>query len=344
MKGAEESPGCATGGSGAAATARSCHTSRRRHVTVVLLAGIVMTTASLLAAAPPVALGARLPGAPHGARRPARAPTTYYLAIGASESVGYQPVAGRPRGAPTARGYANDLLARERARWPGLRLVQVGCPGESAVAAVRGGGPCAYPAGSQLATALRFLSAHAPATVLVTVDLGFNDVRTCLAHRSVRPRCVAHALAGIRRVLPRALSRLRAVGGPRMRIVGLEHPDPYVARFLGRRRGRVFAAASLHVFDRLNSTLGRVYRAAGASVADVPRVYGTAGGRLAITAVRGHVPVSVARDCAYTWMCRPGPHAGNIHPNARGYRAIAGAVASAVGRARTVPRRGVLSR
>lgn len=311
---------------------------------VLALAGVTAVATTLFAVAAAPVFAARPPGPHRPADRHPAARTTYYLAIGASESVGYQPVAGRPRGAPTTQGYANDLLARERARWPGLRLVQVGCPGESAIAAVRGGGPCAYPAGSQLATALEFLSSHAPATVLVTVDLGFNDVHTCLAHRSVRPRCVAHALAGIRRVLPRALSRLRAAGGPRMRIVGLEHPDPYVARFLGGHRGRVFAAASLHVFDRLNATLGRVYRAAGATVADVPRVYGTAGGRLAITAVRGRLPVSVARDCAYTWMCRPGPHAGNIHPNALGYRAIAGAVASAVGRARTGPRRGVLSR
>ncbi|MGH9093188.1 MAG: GDSL-type esterase/lipase family protein, partial [Acidimicrobiales bacterium] len=228
-------------------------------------------------------------------------------------------------------GYANDLLARERARWPGLQLVEVGCPGETAIAAVLGGGPCTYPTGSQLLTAVQFLQAHRSATVLVTVDLGFNDVRRCLDRRSIDPRCVPRALAGVRRVLPGALARLRAAGGRRMRIVGLEHPDPYVARFLGGRRGRHFATASLGVFRRLNRTLGAVYRHAGAPVANVPGVYGTASRRLTTLAGHGAVPVGVARDCRFTWECPPGPFAGNLHPNARGYRAIARAVASAVG-------------
>lgn len=300
----------------------------------VALAALVVTGAVVLAVAPPagsVRSGSPVAGPAHPAAPHVPPPVTYYLAIGASESVGVQPVAGRRRGVPTDEGYANDLLATERARWPGLRLVQVGCPGETAVAAVRGGGPCTYPTGSQLSTAVQFLQAHRPATVLVTVDLGFNDVRRCLDRRSVDPGCVPHALAGIRRVLPGALARLRAAGGRRMRVVGLEHPDPFVARFLGGRTARDFATETLGVFDRLNRVLDAVYRRARVPVANVPRVFGTADRRLTVLAGHGHVPVGVARDCRFTWECPPGPFAGNLHPNAQGYWAIARAVASAVG-------------
>jgi lysophospholipase L1-like esterase len=314
------------GGAGAAAPGV-----RRRAVTVALamVAGSVIMATGVLAVpsrALPASTRSRSGGAP---ATPARA--AYYLAVGASESVGYQPQAGRRHGAPTTQGYANDLLARERSRWPGLRLVQVGCPGQTAVAAVDGGGPCAYPAGSQLATAVQFLRAHRPATVLVTVDLGFNDIERCLRGHPAGPRCVARALAGVRRVLPRAVAQLRAAGGPATQIVGLEHPDPFVARFLAGRRGRAFAAASLTVLQRLNDTLRHVYRAAGVAVADVPRFYATADRRLTRLAGHGAVPLAVARDCHYTWECGRAPFAPNLHPNARGYRAIAGAIAAAVG-------------
>jgi lysophospholipase L1-like esterase len=305
---------------------------RRRavRVSVAMIAGSVIVAAGVLAV-PSWALSASTRSRPGGAPAASPARVTYYLAVGASESVGYQPQAGRRHGAPTTQGYANDLLARERSRWPGLRLVQVGCPGETAVAAVDGGGPCAYPAGSQLATAVQFLRSHRPATVLVTMDLGFNDIEHCLRARSTGPLCVAGGLAGVRRVLPRAVAQLRAAGGPAMHMVGLEHADPFVARFLAGRRGRASAAVSLTVLQQLNDTLRHLYRATGVAVADVPRFYGTADQGLTRLAGHGAVPLGVARDCRYTWECDRPPYAPNLHPNARGYRAIAGAIAAAVG-------------
>ena len=44
----------------------------------------------------------------------------YYLALGGSDSVGFQPTAAIPHGAPTDEGYADDLVATERARWDDL--------------------------------------------------------------------------------------------------------------------------------------------------------------------------------------------------------------------------------
>lgn len=277
-------------------------------------------------------------------------PTTYYLAIGASESVGVQPTPADPHGQRTDQGYADDLLATERARWPGLHLVQVGCPGETAVAAVDGsgggGGPggsgsgaplhhggarCHYPLGSQLATAVAFLRSHPAATVLATVDLGFNDVRPCLVHGAIDQGCVTTALAGIGQVLPGALAQLQAAGGPTLRIVGLEHDDPYLGDYLDGPTGQAFALASVTVVDRLNATLSAVYSAAGAAVADVPRAFRSGDLQPVATGAFGTVPAEVAEVCERSWSCSTGPTAHNVHPNAQGYQVIAGAVAAALG-------------
>lgn len=272
----------------------------------------------------------------------------YYVAVGASESVGYQPVPGERHGAPTDRGYANDLLRMEQSRWPGLALIQLGCPGITAVTALDGATPgagsgddgqagsgrsvhCTYPAGSEVATAVQLIGQRAGDTVLVTVDLGFNDVRPCLKHDTVDTACVDAGLAQIARALPAILSRLRAAGGPRMVIVGLEHADPYEAEWL--RGQTAFAEASQRVIDRLNDELAAIYTAGGALVADVPAVYGT-GTLEPEPDGSGEVPKSVVSMCALTWMCGS-EH--NLHPTDAGYRAIADAVGASIATARLPP-------
>jgi lysophospholipase L1-like esterase len=272
--------------------------------------------------------GLIFPPAPAGAD-PA---PTYYLAIGASESVGVQPTVPAGRSERTQHGYSNDLLTIERARWSGLRLVQMGCPGITAVQAVDGGGRCSYPAGSQLATATNFMESHRNATMLVTVDLGFNDLRHCLRHRRVDQSCVDRALPRIRRALTIGLATLERAGGSNLVIVGLQHYDPYLAQSDGGDAEARFAAASRPAFDQLNSMLHALYQANGALVANEASAFDIAGDRSNLPAM-----------CGLTWMCARAPFGPNVHPNRAGYRVIADAIASALDAALgPVPRPNIL--
>src|SRR5262249_59565824 len=78
----------------------------------------------------------------------------------------------------TRRGYADQVYAALRRSRPGLRLVKLGCPGETTRTMIAGG-ICRYLGGSQLASAVAFLRAHRGHVLLVTIDIGANDAEHC---------------------------------------------------------------------------------------------------------------------------------------------------------------------
>jgi hypothetical protein len=142
-----------------------------RRVTMTLMVGAAVAFGSF------VAIGTTQSGAVGTSNTPVH--VAYYLALGGSGSLGVQPTIGRPKGQPTHAGYANDLLALERFRWSGLQLVQLGCPGETTVSFLAGGDHCRPAGQSQLTQAVSFLHSHSN-VVLVTIDLGFNNMLPCL--------------------------------------------------------------------------------------------------------------------------------------------------------------------
>ncbi len=288
-----------------------------------LLSGLLLLLALLVVLATTVA------SAPAGATDTKAAAPPFDLAVGASASVGFQPTSTHPRGQSTDEGYADVLATMEASRWPGLTLVRIGCPGITTVTMTNGGGRCAYRSGSELATALSFLHDH-PTTVLVTIDLGFNDLLPCLHHMAVDAACVDGALATVRTRLPPILTALRQAAPAGAHLVGVGHYDPYLGDALHGPTGRLFASATLGVMTRLNEVLRGAYAQAGMPMADVGAAFAIHNTRADMVAGLGTVPFDVARACSFTWMCARAPFGPNFHPNDAGYRAVADAIARAL--------------
>lgn len=281
-----------------------------------MAAGILMATAGLvgLSSAEPASAAAAPP---------------YLLALGGSASVGFQPTAAHPHGQPTSSGYAEDIVPLEQQRWPGLTVVHLGCPGATTVTVLGGGGKCAYPDGNQLQAAEAFLQAH-PTTVLVTVDLGFNDLLACLRHEVVDTSCVDGSLATVHDQLAQILAGLKGAAPSGTHIVGVGHYDPYLGDYLRGPGGQAFAGASLSVMERLDATLRSDYTAAGMPIADVASAFELGDQHDMRWSGLPTVPTDVARTCALTWMCDHPPLGHNLHPDDAGYRAIASAIAAAI--------------
>lgn len=263
---------------------------------------------------------------------PPRTPPLTYLALGASISVGVQPLAHSAHVRRTDHGYANDLVRLLTSQGVRVRLVQLGCPGETVTSFVSGHDSCyrahAYRRrrptsgverrASQLASARSFLTAHRTGPVLVSLDLGFNDVAPCLRGTHVRARCVTGALKRLSGLVTivRALRR----ADPAAHLIGLDHYDPYVAAY---RHAAPFATHSVRVFDRLNARLDAIYRRADVAVVPVPRAFGAG--------PHPRLRTLAARACALTFMCRLG-EPPNIHPRNRGYWDIAHTIESTLDR------------
>jgi len=259
----------------------------------------------------------------------AATPTTaFYLDLGASQSVGVQPIGGSRHGYPTNRGYANYLVALEAAKGITLRLTQLGCPGEATTTMIGGNDRCYKAPDSQLADAVAFLQAHQNETGLVTVELGFNNVGACIGSPALAGTCTRNRVSVVSQQLPQILSALKAAAGPNVTIVGLGHADPFLATALNGPAGAASASASLKTMQLLNSALASVYAAYSIPMVDVAAAFKMTQTTPTVLVGVGTVPLNVAQTCRLTWMCRPHSLGPNMHPNDAGYQAIASAIAA----------------
>ncbi len=259
------------------------------------------------------------------AGRPGRPrPASYYLSLGDSLSQGVQP---DRAGASvrTSQGYPDQLQAMLRPGRPGLRLVKLGCPGETTATMIHGG-ICGYRGGSQLAAAIRFLRAHRGRVALITIDIGANDPNACILHPSLSTaaRCVGSTIPGAASNLARILRELRAASGGNVRIIGMNYYVPELAEWRNGLAGRLLARLSAQLAAGYNLLLARTYAAAGVRVADVAGAFRTGdfGSQVSRPAL-GTAPRNVALICSWTWACAPPPRGPNQHANAAGYRVIA---------------------
>ncbi len=244
-----------------------------------------------------------------------------YLALGDSLAAGYQ-----PNGA-TSQGYVDDLWRSMQQQIPGLRLRNVGCPGETTGSMITGKhSPCHYTAGSQLDAAVSFLEGHPGQVAFITIDIGSNDLFD---------RCVDFDVGRLDRactvdLLPRRQARLtyivdalRAAAGPDVPIVGMTYYNPLLGFWGLVPGGRALARANQRAWAVFNAGLATAYGDAGAAVADVAATF-----RIddftdtVVVPGRGRLPVNVALACGWTWFCST-KFAGDPHANRKGYRKIA---------------------
>ena len=248
----------------------------------------------------------------------------FYLDIGGSTSLGFQPD-GVPHhnGHRTDEGYANDVKALE-AKNVTLTLRQVGCPGET-VQSMLGllKNTCYHLPVTQLMRSIDALTANGNEPGLVTIDLGFNNIRPCLLPTGVEQTCVSQGVTLVRQYLPRILKELQEAAGPNVHFVGLEYADPFLGYYLNGPSGPAIASQSLTAMTLMNVTLNAVYAKANISVANVPGAYKSDNNSPETLANVGAIPRNVEEVCVWTWMCTPPPFGPDDHPNNAGYMIIA---------------------
>jgi lysophospholipase L1-like esterase len=260
--------------------------------------------------------------------------TPFYLVLGGSSSLGLQ-----PDGIPsdnaeyTENGYANDVVKLEQDQLhQTLDLDQLGCLGTRVIYLTVDpmSTACYKLPTTQLTTAVAFLKSHYGDSGIVSIDLGFNDIRFCLWEHPVNPACVPTALAGVKKGFPTLLSDLKAAAGPKVAIVGEIYYDPFLAFYLNGPTGPAIANASLSYIDQLNALLTADYEAAKIPFANTAAAFDTSDStRVTIDNV-GSEPANVKTICTYTWMCVGAPFGPDDHPNNAGYMLIAKAIVAAL--------------
>ena len=264
--------------------------------------------------------------APAGAHA-SPAPPTYYLALGDSLAQGVQPDAAGAS-VETRDGYPDQVYAALRPSHPTLKLVKLGCPGETTSTMINGG-ICHYDGGSQLKAAVAFLQAHRGRVLLVTIDIGANDPERCAGQQGGSQPSLTQlascATTGVPAAVTRLttiMARLKAAAGPGVRIVGMNYYLPALAEWRDGLPGHLVAWAAERLAAAFNDLLDRVYTTSGARVANVFGAFATADFAVQGTAP-GAVPRNVALLCQWTWACAAPPRGPNQHANPAGYQVIA---------------------
>ncbi len=264
-----------------------------------------------------------------GGRAAAAAPSPYYLSLGDSYSIGYQPGIGGTSG---YTGYVAGALA--------LRAENFGCGGATTTSILHSSG-CGDPASqdavhyagiTQEKAVLNFIGAHKGAVRLITVSIGGNDFDGC----STAP-CVQAAMPTMEaniKSLVGALSRaLVKESDTKARIIGLTYPDVDLGLYVypadpPAAASVTQARSSILAFDDLiNPTLKKSYltqpRSSFVDVTSAPYGKATKGDDTSLGLTEnlppyGTIPISVAEVCHLTYFCSQ----GNIHATTPGYNFI----------------------
>jgi lysophospholipase L1-like esterase len=247
-------------------------------------------------------------------------PYDYYLALGDSLAAGYQPTS--PPTFLSGKGYADDIAKNLAAG--GTKYVNLACPGETTGSMIHGGCPYPHSYADQLDAATAFLKAHRGDRVLVTIDIGANDVDGCVTDGTLDIQCGLDGIKQTAKDLPVIMGRLRQAAGHKTEFIGGTYYNPFLAAWLAGPSGQATAKLSASFSDMFNRVFKTEYPVFGARVADVAKAFGTDDFADQVPLAPGvTVPLNVARICQWTWMCAPAPIGPNIHANDTGYQVMA---------------------
>jgi lysophospholipase L1-like esterase len=279
-----------------------------------------------------------------GAKTTAAITTHYYLALGDSLSVGYQPDSAGV-GHETDQGYANDIYAVAKKKVKNLKLVEFGCPGDTTTSMLTGKGnalaakafKCDRTGGSQLKAAERFLKAHSAKgeVSLITLDIGANDVDSCTADPTVTAveACVLKGVATLEANTPKILTGIKTAAPKGTPLVAMNLYDPVLADELSTDASVAsLGTVSLSLVKSVNAAIAKADATAGFKTADVAAAFNTydtnaepTTGTALSTSGLSTAPTDLVNICDLTYMCAPAPVGPNIHANPQGYALIAGA-------------------
>jgi lysophospholipase L1-like esterase len=276
--------------------------------------------------------------------------TKYYVSLGDSYSVGYQPA---PTSGATS-GYTGYVASKLK-----MNLVNFGCGGATSESILDFTGTCGAPdsygppaatdAGvippgdTQVQAADAFIAAHSGQIGLITVSIGGNDVTPCASASPSNPvngatnaiACVSAGVSTIQSNVTTLVDDLSAAAGPTVPIVGLTYPDVLLGLWVyptypAPSSEQTLATESVEAFSLLiNPTLKKAYTSVpDGKFVDVTTATGayTPLTKLKKLAPYGKIPKAVAEVCHYTWYCA----LGNIHANTLGYTEIGKLIKKAV--------------
>ncbi len=297
-----------------------------------------MRASRLLAAA---LSGAVIWGAGTVAAHAQGADPRYYLSVGDSYAVGYQP------NGNLTHGFAQQLLPKARKRGHDLTLVNLACGGATTTSILnrkgcskdrRAVGTKSYAPLTQTQAAARFLRNHRGDVELVTISIGGNDITACGRGVPDPIQCVADTVTGINTNVTELARTLRKAAGPKVRFVGTTYPDVLLGQWVREPVNKPIAQLSTLAFKQfINPALRSAYAKADGEFVDVTRATGAYGPLTDLTTLPpyGRIPVPVAEVCRLTWYCQK----GDIHARTNGYDVIADLIAHRLPR-KKIPGRG----
>jgi len=249
---------------------------------------------------------------------------TYYVSLGDSYSVGYQP------GLGATPGYTGVV-----AHFTHFKLVNFGCAGATTVSIIdqkgcplvlpHTAGGVKYPKTTQAQAAESFLSAHKGHIGLITVSISGNDVTACAAKADPLP-CVNAAVGHITSNVTALAVGLRAAAGPHVPIIGLTYPDVILGVWVypkspASATAQTLAGLSVTAFQTvINPALEKAYGTVDGGFVDVTAATGAYTPLTTTEAYPpyGTIPTAVGDVCTYSWFCKK----GNIHATTKGYDLI----------------------